>query len=100
MIARYDAGSFRRGRRKMAAGQPLRWVGLGASMALGLVGPAAADNPGEAAAAPDAVDYAANSEAMFDYLTAELAAQRGDLDSALAIYHRLARELKDPAVAR
>jgi tetratricopeptide (TPR) repeat protein len=84
----------------MAAGKAWRWAGLVASVALGLVGPAVADKPGETTAPADAVDYAANSEAMFDFLTAELAAQRGDVESALAIYHRLARELKDPSVAR
>ncbi len=31
---------------------------------------------------------------------AEFAAQRGDTDGALSVYHRLARELKDPQIAR
>lgn len=39
-------------------------------------------------------------EAVFDFLVAEVAAQRGDLEGALRIYHRLARELRDPQVAR
>ena len=40
------------------------------------------------------------SDAVFDYLMAEVAAKRGDLDGALAIYNRLARELQDPQIAR
>ncbi|HYC38116.1 MAG TPA: tetratricopeptide repeat protein [Usitatibacter sp.] len=39
-------------------------------------------------------------EAMFEFLVAEVAGQRGDFDSAFAIYQRLARELRDPHVAR
>jgi hypothetical protein len=42
----------------------------------------------------------ATSEAMYEFLVAEIAAQRGDTEGALAYYHRLARELKDPQVAR
>ncbi len=38
--------------------------------------------------------------AVFEFLVAELAAQRGDLDGAIAIYTRLARSYKDPQVAR
>ena len=41
-----------------------------------------------------------SAEAVFDFLVAEVAAQRGDFDGAIAIYHRLARELGDPQVAR
>jgi len=39
-------------------------------------------------------------EAMFEFLAAELAAQRGDAGAALADMSRLARELRDPQIAR
>ena len=68
------------------------------------VGPAWAigDNEDEAVeAAQDEPDEAsATADAVFEYLTAELAAQRGDTLSAMATYQRMARELKDPAIAR
>ena len=65
-------------------------------MALGLVGPAVAEDTDDAAE----VDGAASSEALYEFLVAEIAAQRGDIDGALGIYQRLARELKDPQIAR
>ncbi len=72
------------------------WAGLVASFALGLVGPAVAednDASGE--------EYgSASSEAIYEFLVAEIAAQRGDVDGALAVYQRLARELRDPQIAR
>ncbi len=40
------------------------------------------------------------SDEMFEYLVAEFAAQRGDTDGAVEIFHRLARELRDPRIAR
>ena len=40
------------------------------------------------------------SESIYEFLKAEVAAQRGDLDAALAIYARIARETRDPQVAR
>jgi tetratricopeptide (TPR) repeat protein len=40
------------------------------------------------------------SATMFEFLVAELAAQRGDIEGSLAIYNRLAREMRDPLVAR
>jgi tetratricopeptide (TPR) repeat protein len=40
------------------------------------------------------------SDSVFEYLVAEVAAQRGDVEGALAIYNRLARELRDPTIAR
>ena len=39
-------------------------------------------------------------DSIYDFLKAEVAAQRGDLDAALAIYSRIARETRDPQVAR
>jgi tetratricopeptide (TPR) repeat protein len=69
-----------------------------AAMALGLVGPSAAEETPEDAVEADA--GAASADAMFEYLVAEFASQRGDTDGALSVYHRLARELKDPQIAR
>ena len=37
---------------------------------------------------------------MYEYLLAEFSAQRGDVEDALAIYARLARQLHDPEIAR
>ena len=74
------------------------WFGAVAALALGLVGPSVAEETPE-----DAVDVdggAANTDAMFEFLVAEIASQRGDMEGALAVYHRLARELKDPQIAR
>jgi tetratricopeptide (TPR) repeat protein len=57
--------------------------------------------PWAACAAPAETDPdAAASEAMFDFLVAEFSAQRGDFQSALAIQMRMARELRDPQLAR
>jgi len=70
------------------------WVGLVAAVALGLVGPAVAEDN-------DAADAdGASSEAIYEFLVAEIAAQRGDVDGAIAIYQRLARDMKDPSIAR
>jgi tetratricopeptide (TPR) repeat protein len=74
------------------------WFGVVAAMALGLVGPSAAEETPEDAVEADA--GAASADAMFEYLVAEFASQRGDTDGALSVYHRLARELKDPQIAR
>jgi len=74
------------------------WGALVAAMALGVVGPSVADDTTD-----DAVEVdggSATSEAMYEFLVAEIAAQRGDTEGALAVYHRLARELKDASVAR
>jgi tetratricopeptide (TPR) repeat protein len=56
----------------------------------------AADPPPE----DDEADNAAATDAMFDFLVAEFAAQRGDTQGALAIHLRMARELRDPQLAR
>jgi tetratricopeptide (TPR) repeat protein len=74
------------------------WVGVVAALALGLVGPSAAEDAPEEAVEVDA--GAATADAVFEFLVAEFAAQRGDTDGALSVYHRLARELKDPQIAR
>ncbi len=73
--------------------------GVATALALGLVGPADARAADEAQPAAEA-DAGMQPEVMLDYLMAEFAAQRGDTLGALAIYHRLARELKDPLIAR
>jgi len=84
----------------------LWWAGIVASFALGLgiaahaedsTDPEATDET-ERADENDSSSYP--SDALFDFLTAEIAAQRGDVDGALAIYARLARELHDPQIAR
>ncbi len=74
------------------------WYGAIAAMALGLVGPSVADEPREEAVEAD--DGAATADAVFEFLVAEIAAQRGDTEGAQSVYHRLARELKDPQIAR
>src|SRR5258708_318669 len=73
--------------------------GVATALVLGLVGPADARAADETPAGA-AVDASMQPELMLDYLMAEFAAQRGDTAGALAIYHRLARELKDPQIAR
>jgi Flp pilus assembly protein TadD len=66
------------------------WIGIAAAFALAIAGPARA-----AADSPDVP-----VEQIYEFLKAEVAAQRGDLDQALAIYSRIARETRDPQVAR
>jgi tetratricopeptide (TPR) repeat protein len=80
-------------------GLKIRWTGLAAALAIAIAVPAWAqqEQVGDDAATDDA---ATRSDAMYEYLVAEFAAQRGDTDGALAIYARLARELRDPAIAR
>ena len=74
------------------------WGALVAALALGMVGPSVADDTTDDAVEADG--GSANAEAMYEFLIAEVAAQRGDTEGALAVFHRLARELKDPAIAR
>jgi tetratricopeptide (TPR) repeat protein len=73
------------------------WGAVVAALALGLVGPSVAEETDDTV---EVESGGANSEAMYEFLVAELAAQRGDLQGALEIFHRLARELKDPQIAR
>ena len=75
------------------------WGALVAALALSLVGPSAASEP-ESDDSADVDGASLGSEAMYEFLVAEIAAQRGDTEGALAIFHRLARELKDPQIAR
>jgi tetratricopeptide (TPR) repeat protein len=51
-------------------------------------------------AGPAAADVQSPVDAMNDFLVAEFAAQRGDTEAALAIFRRLAREQRDPQIAR
>jgi len=74
------------------------WYATVAVLALGLVGPSVAEETPEDAVEAD--DGAATADAMFEFLVAEIAAQRGDTDGAQSVYQRLARELKDPQIAR
>jgi len=76
-----------------------RWIGLLAAFAFSVAWPvwAQQQDAGDDATADEA---SADSDAMFEYLVAEFAAQRGDTDGALAIYERLAKELRDPQIAR
>ena len=82
------------------------WIPGAALLLLGLAGPSWAGQPAQAApqqaeAAPQqAEEGAVDTDAMFEYLLAEVAAQRGDTEGAIAIYERLAREMKDPAIAK
>ena len=57
------------------------------------------EDPADSAEA-EGDDAAATSDAVFEYLVAEIAAQRGDVQGALEIYQRMARELHDPQIAR
>ena len=74
-------------------------VGVVAALALGLVGPSVADEAKDDTAADVDAGYV-NTDAMFEFLAAEVAAQRGDVEGAIAVYERLARQLKDPQIAR
>ena len=84
-----------------------RWAwGSVAVLALALAGPVWAEDSVEEDAV-DAVEEVNGSEApeypteaLLDFLIAEMAAQRGDVESAISMYTRIARELKDPHVAR
>jgi tetratricopeptide (TPR) repeat protein len=80
--------------------QRMWWGGALAALWFAAV-PAWADEPeGRAGTEAADADEGDMADAMFDFLMAEVAAQRGDLEGALGIYQRLARELKDPRVAR
>ncbi len=74
-----------------------KWcVGIAAALALGAMAPVA----GWAGDDSASDNGGTGPDAMFQYLEAELAAQRGDAESAIAIFDRLARELRDPRIAR
>ena len=78
------------------------WAAMLAVVALGAA-PVLADDDEEAdeVEATDGDDSAGPSaDAVFEFLVAEVAAQRGDVEGALAIYNRMARDLRDAHVAR
>jgi tetratricopeptide (TPR) repeat protein len=77
------------------------WCGA-AAMVAWLAMPAGAndDDADEATESAEVDESSASADGVFDFLVAELAAQRGDVEGAIAIYERLARELHDPQVAR
>jgi tetratricopeptide (TPR) repeat protein len=56
--------------------------------------------PAPAAAQPGRASPPGREEAMFEFLAAEVAAQRGEIGVSLATMSRLARELRDPQIAR
>jgi tetratricopeptide (TPR) repeat protein len=77
------------------------WLAAVAALAWMAVPVAASDDvPDDTLEASAADESSASTDAIFDFLVAELAAQRGDVEGALAIYNRLARETRDPQVAR
>ena len=77
------------------------WWGA-AAMVAWLAVPAWAndDEADDATESAEVDESSASADGVFDFLTAELAAQRGDVEGAVAILERLARELHDPQVAR
>jgi tetratricopeptide (TPR) repeat protein len=74
------------------------WIGLAAALALAVSGPVFAEEADDDDVAGE--DSSAAADAVFEFLVAEIAAQRGDVEGALTIFHRLARELRDPQIAR
>ena len=85
-------------RRRQHDGAGTWWAALAAAIALGVVGPSVADETRRSRRGGRRARR--RSEAMYEFLVAEIAAQRGDTEGALAIYHRMARELRDPQIAR
>jgi tetratricopeptide (TPR) repeat protein len=79
----------------------LWWMGAIAALSWVAIPLQASDDESDdttEAAEPD--ESSASVDAMFDFLVAEMAAQRGDVEIAMSIYNRLARESRDPQVAR
>jgi tetratricopeptide (TPR) repeat protein len=81
------------------------WAAIIASLALSTNIAARADDDDsdpsdetDAAEQSDAPNYP--TDAVFDFLIAEVLLQRGDVDGALKIFNRLAREMQDPLIAR
>jgi len=73
------------------------WIPAGVAFFLGLAVPAWAEEPGDTVVIEQAP---VDTDAMFEFLLAEVAAQRGDTEGAVAIYLRLAREMKDSSIAK
>ena len=74
------------------------WLGALAAAMLGAAPWASGKEPRDAAA--DADIASASADAVFEFLMAEVAAQRGDVEASVAILNRMARELRDPLLAR
>ena len=74
------------------------WVAFAAAVGLGVSGPVFAEDVDDEDVVEE--ESSAAADAIYEFLVAEVAAQRGDVDGALAIFHRLARELRDPQIAR
>jgi tetratricopeptide (TPR) repeat protein len=82
------------------------WWGVAFAAALAAA-PAWAHGDGEDEAveaasgdASDADEGSATADAVFEFLVAEVAAQRGDIDGALATQFRMAKELRDANIAK
>lgn len=74
-----------------------------AALAAGMLGAATwsyGNDPQPAVAPAESEAAPVPAEVVFEFLVAEVAAQRGDVEAALAIYNRLGRELRDPQLAR
>ena len=74
-------------------------------LAAGMIGAAPVladddDEEGVEVEAAEAEESGASTDAVFEFLVAEVAAQRGDVEGALAIYNRMARDMRDAQVAR
>ena len=77
------------------------WCAVLASVAFAAAPVLASDDEADdESEAVEADESSASADAVFEFLTAEIAAQRGDVEGALGIYHRMARELRDAQVAR
>ncbi|MGZ5100112.1 MAG: tetratricopeptide repeat protein [Usitatibacter sp.] len=75
------------------------WGGAMAALAFA-AWPVCAEDAEETVEAVEVDESAASADAVYEFLIAEFAAQRGDIEGALAVYHRMAREMRDPQIAR
>jgi tetratricopeptide (TPR) repeat protein len=78
------------------------WRGVLAAAMIAVLPAALADDEtaDESSDAVEPDESSASADAIFEFLVAEIAAQRGDVEGALSIYHRMARELRDAQLAR
>ncbi len=76
------------------------WIGAVGAIAFMGVPAVAADSVVDNTITIGVDEGAAATDAMFEFLVAEIASQRGDNEAALGIYQRMARELRDPHIAR
>ena len=77
------------------------WGGALAMLAFASTPSLESDDEGDDdAESVDADESSASADAIFEFLVAELTAQRGDIEGALSIYHRMARDLRDAQVAK